>query len=135
MYASNTSAHRGRPNEVMSESTKKSEELPPSHYKRECRKFCMLSSFLTTQSTPQSLPKEFRMKFTLCLCIALAVWCMVDAMPQQRFNNNNNNRGPNYRHVEPIYSYGLDTSNGQYAKFNGPVKGIPAGHGGGRFGK
>jgi len=50
-------------------------------------------------------------------------------------NNNNFNNNPNYRHVEPVYSYGLDTSNGQYAKFNGPVKGLPAGHGGGRYGQ
>lgn len=94
------------------------------------------------------------MKLVLFLALTVAV-CMVNAMPQRQFrqqrqqfqgnnnqrfnnNNNNNNRGggdPNYRHVEPIYAFGLDTSSGQYAKFNGPVKGIPAGHGGGRFGK
>lgn len=32
------------------------------------------------------------------------------------------------------YAFGLDTSDGRYAPFNGPVKGLPAGHGGGRYG-
>jgi len=32
------------------------------------------------------------------------------------------------------YPEWLDTSDGKYAPFNGPVKGIPRDHGGGRFG-
>ena len=30
---------------------------------------------------------------------------------------------------------GLDTSDGRFERFNGPVRGLPEGHGGGRFGK
>ena len=33
------------------------------------------------------------------------------------------------------YPEWLDTSDGKYAKFDGPVRGIPRDHGGGRFGK
>jgi len=32
------------------------------------------------------------------------------------------------------YPEWLDTSDGKYAPFNGPVKGIPRDHGGGKFG-
>lgn len=52
-------------------------------------------------------------------------------------NNNNNNRGNNFQRGNgggsryPLY---LDTSDGRFARFEGPVRGIPRDHGGGRFG-
>lgn len=51
--------------------------------------------------------------------------------------NNNNNRGTSGPSGSSgsRYPLWLDTSDGRYAKFNGPVKGIPKDHGGGRFGK
>lgn len=49
-------------------------------------------------------------------------------------NNNNNNRGTSGSSGSR-YPLWLDTSDGRFAKFNGPVRGIPRDHGGGRFGK
>ncbi|ODM95075.1 hypothetical protein Ocin01_11603 [Orchesella cincta] len=53
-------------------------------------------------------------------------------------NNNNNRNNNNFRQNRggggsryPLY---LDTSDGRFAKFEGPVRGIPRDHGGGRFG-
>ncbi|CAL8095783.1 unnamed protein product [Orchesella dallaii] len=60
----------------------------------------------------------------------------------RQFNNNNNNNNNNFRPVQQVqqqprqqqFDIGLDTSDGRFAKFNGPVRGLPHGHGGGRYG-
>lgn len=59
--------------------------------------------------------------------------------------NNNNNRGRNNNNNNNVrgggsgsgsrYPLWLDTSDGRFSRFNGPVRGIPRDHGGGRFGK
>lgn len=71
--------------------------------------------------------------------------------PNNNFNNNNNNNFRQFNNFQPVqqrqqpvaqqqqqnnqqFSLGLDTSDGRFAKFNGPVKGLPHGHGGGRYG-
>jgi hypothetical protein len=41
--------------------------------------------------------------------------------------------GLNLRRFLPVNP--MDTSDGRFATFDGPVRGLPAGHGGGRFGK
>ncbi|CAG7719986.1 unnamed protein product [Allacma fusca] len=60
--------------------------------------------------------------FSLCLAVFLLAIFGVRAMPQ--VNARTGQR----------YAFGLDTSDGKYAPFNGPVKGLPPGHGGGRYG-
>lgn len=78
----------------------------------------------------------------LSICVLLA---LVATVASQGFfqalanlfgnNNNNNNRGGRGGGGGGSrYPQYLDTSDGRYAKFNGPVRGIPRDHGGGRFG-
>lgn len=102
------------------------------------------------------------MKFSLGVCVCFAAIVAV-ALAQRgnfrQFNNNfnnnnnfrpnnnfqqnnfqqNNNRQFQQRPQQPArqqqFDFGLDTSDGRFAKFNGPVKGLPHGHGGGRYGK
>lgn len=90
--------------------------------------------------------------FGLCICLA-AIFAVALAQRgnfrqfNNNFNNNNNfrpnnnfqqnNRQFQQQNNRPAqnFDFGLDTSDGRFAKFNGPVKGLPHGHGGGRYGE
>ena len=55
--------------------------------------------------------------------VVLAIFGLAQAAPQVNLRTGER------------YPFGVDTSDGRYVKFDGPVRGIPAGHGGGRWGK
>jgi len=57
----------------------------------------------------------------LTLCVLLSIFLICEAQRNVRTGQR--------------YAFGEDTSEGQYSKFNGPVRGLPAGHGGGKWGK
>ncbi|CAL8091225.1 unnamed protein product [Orchesella dallaii] len=88
-----------------------------------------------------------KFSFAICLLVLVVAFSAVEYTEAQRGGffqnlgnffrggNNNNRNNNNFRQNRggSRYPQYLDTSDGRYAKFEGPVRGIPRDHGGGRF--
>ncbi|ODM97285.1 hypothetical protein Ocin01_09393 [Orchesella cincta] len=68
-----------------------------------------------------------KFSFGVALCFALVAVALAQRGNFRPFSKYKQPRQQNF-------DFGLDTSDGRFAKFNGPVKGLPHGHGGGRYG-